>query len=155
MRFFNTAGPVDCGRHYCLPPLGRFDLDEILLLIQQQKYFVLHAPRQTGKTSSLLALMDYLNPARKFDPTGLETADFRRQGGCRGARNYRGCVTWVIDGKAIPYAPMDRGVSVPAHPASRKTTPLTTNGANTFSKVVPGSQLRQILSVSLKRRRSL
>lgn len=61
MRFFNTAGPVDCGKHYCLPPLGRFDLDEILLLIQQQKYFVLHAPRQTGKTSSLLALMDYLN----------------------------------------------------------------------------------------------
>jgi len=61
MRFFNTAGPVDCQRHYCLPPLTRFDLDEVLLLIQQMKYFVLHAPRQTGKTSCLLALMDYLN----------------------------------------------------------------------------------------------
>ncbi len=61
MRFFNTAGPVDCGKHYCLPPLERFDLDQILLLIQQEKYFVLHAPRQTGKTSSMLALMHYLN----------------------------------------------------------------------------------------------
>ena len=61
MRCFNTAGPVDCQRHYCLPPLTRFDLDEVLLLIQQMKYFVLHAPRQTGKTSCLLALMDYLN----------------------------------------------------------------------------------------------
>lgn len=61
MRFFNTAGPVDCEDHYCLPPLERFDLNEILSLVQQKKYFVLHAPRQTGKTSSLLALMDHLN----------------------------------------------------------------------------------------------
>ena len=61
MRFFNTAGPVDGRRHYCLPPLTRFDLEDVLLLIQQSKYFVLHAPRQTGKTSCLLALMEYLN----------------------------------------------------------------------------------------------
>ncbi len=61
MRFFNTAGPVNCADHYCLPPLHRFDLDEILALIAQKKYFVLHAPRQTGKTSSLRALMGYLN----------------------------------------------------------------------------------------------
>jgi hypothetical protein len=61
MRFFNTAGPVRPEEHYCLPPLARFDLEEVLLLIEQKKYFVLHAPRQTGKTSSLLALMEYLN----------------------------------------------------------------------------------------------
>ena len=61
MRFFNTAGPVNCDDHYCLPPLERFDLDEIIMLIDQKKYFVLHAPRQTGKTTSMLALMDHLN----------------------------------------------------------------------------------------------
>ncbi len=61
MRFFNTAGPVNCQDHYCLPPLSRFNLAEILGLIEQKKYFVLHAPRQTGKTSCLLALMDRLN----------------------------------------------------------------------------------------------
>ena len=61
MRFFNTAGPVKPDIHYTVPPLSRFDLDEMLLLIQQQKYFVLHAPRQVGKTSYLLALSDYLN----------------------------------------------------------------------------------------------
>lgn len=66
MRFFNTAGPVDCERHYCLPPLHRIDLDEVLLLIEQQKYFVLHAPRQTGKTSFLLALMEHLNRLGRF-----------------------------------------------------------------------------------------
>ena len=61
MRFFNTAGPVNCEKHYCLSPLERINLTEVLSLIGQEKYFVLHAPRQTGKTSALLALRDYLN----------------------------------------------------------------------------------------------
>ena len=52
---------MNCEKHYCLPPLSRFDLPEILSLIAQEKYFVLHAPRQSGKTSCLLALRDHLN----------------------------------------------------------------------------------------------
>ena len=50
MRFFNTEGPVRLDDHYCLPPLQRWDLDAVLTLIAQKKYFLLHAPRQTGKT---------------------------------------------------------------------------------------------------------
>ena len=61
MRFFNTAGPCKQEDHYIVPPLERVDLDDILMLIQQGKYFVLHAPRQTGKTTCMLALMEYLN----------------------------------------------------------------------------------------------
>ena len=61
MRFFNTAGPVRPDRHYCVPPLSRLDLDDVLALIRDEQYFVLHAPRQTGKTSALLALRDLLN----------------------------------------------------------------------------------------------
>ena len=61
MRFFNTTGPVRPKEHYSIPPLDRLDLDSVLTLIRQQKYFVLHAPRQTGKTSALLALRDLLN----------------------------------------------------------------------------------------------
>ena len=61
MRFFNTTGPVDPRDHYCVPPLDRLDLDDLLGLIRQRRYFVLHAPRQTGKTSALLALMEKLN----------------------------------------------------------------------------------------------
>ena len=61
MRFFNTEGPVRPERHYCIEPLGRIDLDEVLALIRQDRYFVLHAPRQTGKTSTLLALANRLN----------------------------------------------------------------------------------------------
>ena len=53
-------------RHYCIPPLTRFDLGEILELVADMRYFVLHAPRQTGKTSTLLALADVLNATGKF-----------------------------------------------------------------------------------------
>ena len=60
-KFFNTAGPIKPDIHYNVDPLNRIDIDEIERLISQQKYFILHAPRQTGKTSSLLALRDYLN----------------------------------------------------------------------------------------------
>ncbi|HET6383648.1 MAG TPA: AAA family ATPase, partial [Armatimonadota bacterium] len=66
MRFFNTTGPVNPEDHYCLPPLERWDLEEVLSLIEQKRYFVLHAPRQTGKTSGLLALSEYLNQRGEF-----------------------------------------------------------------------------------------
>ncbi len=66
MRFFNTEGPVQPDRHYCLAPLHRWNLDDVLTLIDRQKYFLLHAPRQTGKTTCLLALMDYLNREGRY-----------------------------------------------------------------------------------------
>ena len=66
MRFFNTAGPIKPEINYYIPPLGRIDLDEVLLLIEQQRYFVMHAPRQTGKTSALLALRDELNASGRY-----------------------------------------------------------------------------------------
>ena len=66
VRFFNTAGPVNLEMHYSIPPLERLDVDDLLLLIRQWKYFVLHAPRQTGKTSTLLALRDRLNGGGEF-----------------------------------------------------------------------------------------
>ena len=56
MRFFSTVGPNKPELHYCIPALERLDLDEVLRLVREQKYFVPHAPRQTGQTSILLAL---------------------------------------------------------------------------------------------------
>ncbi|MBN1696526.1 MAG: ATP-binding protein [Spirochaetales bacterium] len=66
MHFFNTAGPVNALDHYCIDPLRRFDLSVILKLIEQKKYFVLHAPRQSGKTSCMLALTDYINQKDQY-----------------------------------------------------------------------------------------
>ena len=65
-KFFNTAGPIQPEIHYNVNPLQRIDLDELEGLIRQRKYFILHAPRQTGKTSCLLALRDYLNEQGEY-----------------------------------------------------------------------------------------
>jgi hypothetical protein len=52
--FFNTAGPCDPRTHYMLPPERR--LLGVRGLIDQQHYFVLHASRQSGKTTYLRSL---------------------------------------------------------------------------------------------------
>ena len=65
-RFFNTAGPGIMEDHYMVDPLRRIDYEEILMLIRQKRYFVLHAPRQTGKTTSLLAMVKSLNEDGEF-----------------------------------------------------------------------------------------
>ena len=87
-RFFNTAGPVKCHNHYCIPPLERLNLPEILSLIDQEKYFVLHAPRQTGKTSCLLALMEHLNRQGRYEClyVNVEIAQSARQNVHRGIK---------------------------------------------------------------------
>ena len=58
---------MDAQDHYCIPPLERIDLDYVLNLIHDEKYFILHAPRQTGKTSALKALQDHLNSGAEGD----------------------------------------------------------------------------------------
>ncbi|WP_433512226.1 AAA family ATPase [Nonomuraea sp. CA-143628] len=57
-RFFNTTGPCDPQRHYILPPAER--LPQARVLIEMDRYFVLHAPRQTGKTTALRTLASEL-----------------------------------------------------------------------------------------------
>jgi hypothetical protein len=48
---FNTAGPCRGDWHYMVPPLPR--LPEARTLVENGDYFVLHAPRQSGKTTFL------------------------------------------------------------------------------------------------------
>ncbi|BAU13012.1 unknown protein [Leptolyngbya sp. NIES-3755] len=63
-RWFNTAGPCQADIHYMLPPTRR--LPNLERLIQQRSYFVIHAPRQTGKTTAMLALAEQLRERGQF-----------------------------------------------------------------------------------------
>ena len=56
---FNVAGPCFPAKHYMLPALDR--MPEIRRLVEQEMYFVIHAPRQTGKTTALKALAREIN----------------------------------------------------------------------------------------------
>jgi len=79
-RFFNTAGPGESDICYMVDPLKRIDFDEILTLIRKRRYFVLHAPRQTGKTTSLLAMVHRINSDGEFACvyTNVESAQMAR-----------------------------------------------------------------------------
>ena len=77
MRFFNTEGPVRAEDHYAIPPLKRGNVAEILQLIRDKRYFVLHAPRQTGKTSALIALRDLLNSGGAPEGASAPSGGFR------------------------------------------------------------------------------
>ncbi|MGK4000390.1 ATP-binding protein [Sorangium sp. So ce1024] len=57
-RRFNTAGPCRPDWHYMIPAERR--LPEAPGLVEQRAYFVVHAPRQTGKTTALRALAERL-----------------------------------------------------------------------------------------------
>jgi len=63
---FNTAGPNQPDIHYTLTPSDRINWPELSNLIDGRKYFILHAPRQTGKTSLMLHLMRAINAAGKY-----------------------------------------------------------------------------------------
>ena len=63
-RYFNTAGPCRPDLHYMLPPEDR--LPGVRRLIEQQLYFTLHAPRQTGKTTCIRTLAEALTREGRY-----------------------------------------------------------------------------------------
>jgi hypothetical protein len=63
-RYFNTTGPCFPDQHYMIDPLSR--LPGADLHIERGKYFVVHAPRQSGKTTTLLALTRLLTQQGQY-----------------------------------------------------------------------------------------
>lgn len=64
MRYFNTAGPCVPTRHYMVPAQER--LPRARGYIEQGQYFVVHAPRQTGKTTVLAAMARELTASGRY-----------------------------------------------------------------------------------------
>ncbi len=62
--YFNTAGPCIPDEHYMLWPAKRFA--RIEQLIDERKYFTVHAGRQTGKTTSARWLVDKYNEGETY-----------------------------------------------------------------------------------------
>ncbi len=63
-RFFNTAGVCEPEDHYMLPPRRR--LPGVGSLIDQKAYFVVHAPRQSGKTTCFHHLARELSAGDRY-----------------------------------------------------------------------------------------
>ncbi|HEX4948989.1 MAG TPA: ATP-binding protein [Blastocatellia bacterium] len=63
-KHFNTAGPCKPDIHYMLPASAR--LPELRRLIEGQNYFVIHAPRQVGKTTTMMQLAQELTAEGRY-----------------------------------------------------------------------------------------
>ncbi len=77
---FSTTGPCFPGEHYMLPPERR--LDRVRELVDDGKYFTLHAGRQTGKTTSAQWLTDHYNAGDRFQGDLGRHPDGARAAGC-------------------------------------------------------------------------
>jgi hypothetical protein len=64
-KYFNIAGPCHPSKHYMLDPLRGIG-KELNDLIEQEQYFVIHAARQSGKTTLLWELADKINAEGKY-----------------------------------------------------------------------------------------
>lgn len=64
MKYFNTGGPCRPEDHYMLPASSR--LPELRRLIDQKAYFVIHAPRQSGKTTMMRQLARELTTEGRY-----------------------------------------------------------------------------------------
>ena len=63
-KWFNIAGPCIAAEHYMLPATER--LPEVAQLIRRSQYFVIHAPRQSGKTTAILQFVQDLNASGDY-----------------------------------------------------------------------------------------
>ena len=63
-RVFNIAGPCVATDHYMLPAESR--CRRLATLVNDRLFFIIHAPRQTGKTTLLLHLVDQLNQTGEY-----------------------------------------------------------------------------------------
>ncbi|GHT42480.1 hypothetical protein FACS189443_5540 [Planctomycetales bacterium] len=61
IRFFNTTGPCNPDDHYMLPPAERLQGAQLHRYVKDNLYWMLHAPRQTGKTTFLQSWMKEIN----------------------------------------------------------------------------------------------
>lgn len=63
-KLFNVAGPCNYQDHYMVPMVARHP--EVEELIEQKQYFVIYAPRQTGKTTLVRELAQKINSEKQY-----------------------------------------------------------------------------------------
>ncbi|MSP54987.1 MAG: ATP-binding protein [Myxococcales bacterium] len=122
-RTFNTTGPCDGARHYMLPAEAR--LPDLVPWVEEQLYFVLHAARQTGKTTAMRAFAARLRERGYVAVWAtLEESQGRTEIG-------EAEPTWLL---ALQFAAED------SLPTDQRPAPIPPDGS-----VATGSQLRAML----------
>lgn len=64
MKYFNTVGVTNPQKHYFLP--HRLNWSQLREFVKKEYYFILHAPRQSGKTTAIKEFVDHLNQDQDY-----------------------------------------------------------------------------------------
>ena len=104
-RFFNTTGPCNPDRHYMLSPEERLVGGQLSRYIVDELYWVLHAPRQTGKTTFLQSWM------REINSGGKHVACYVTVERCQGVEDPAIAIPAICD--AIKEAAEEYGLPIP------------------------------------------
>ena len=91
LRFFNTTGPCNPERHYMLSPEERLVGAQLSRYIKDELYWVLHAPRQTGKTTFLQSWM------REINAGGEHIACYVTVEGCQGVSDPKDAIPAICN----------------------------------------------------------
>ncbi len=100
MKYFNTTGPCRPEINYILPTANR--LPEMRRLIDQQLYFVIHAPRQVGKTTMMMQLAQALRAEGRFNAAVITVEAGRAYPDDVGAAELAILDSWRADAASLP-----------------------------------------------------
>ena len=105
LHFFNTTGPCNTEDHYMLAPEERLVGAQLSRYISDKLYWVLHAPRQTGKTTFLQSW------AREVNEVGDNVACYVSVERCQGMEDHKDGIPAICS--AIRSAAMINGFPIP------------------------------------------
>ena len=108
VRFFNTTGPCNPFDHYMLPPAARLVGAQLHRYIRDSLYWVLHAPRQTGKTTFLQ------NWSRELNISAEVAACYVSVEACQGIADTASAMLTI--NKAVCAFSKDAGLPMPELP---------------------------------------
>ena len=102
LRYFNTAGPCNREEHYMIEAASR--LRGVERLIDMKQYFVIHAARQSGKTTYLKDLTQRINEGGKYHAIycSLESLD-RIEDAEKGIPQIISCISEALFNAKIPF----------------------------------------------------
>ena len=75
-KFFNTVGAINPEDNYFIP--HRLDWNQLTDFIKKKYYFVLHAPRQSGKTTAIIEFVKHLNQVGSYRALYLSIESSRK-----------------------------------------------------------------------------
>lgn len=128
-RYFNITGPCFPAMHYMLPPKDRLIGAQLDRYVQDQLYWVLHAPRQTGKTTFLQTW------AAELNASGNAVACYVTVERCQGITEVDIALPAIVE-SIIEHAGKT-GVPIPARPQSEPSSQLTEILSNWSALVAP------------------